>query len=108
MVNDCEMTKERVQPLSKEQQKEVKRLLELVEEGKGLAVRDFVRDDFPTPEEFKRLYCQEPAPIVVPCGKPSPQKITHNGEVYVRRDVVEHIILGSLGPKEALTRIRSL
>lgn len=91
------MTRERVQPLTKEQQKEVKRLIKLAEEGKGLMVRDFVSGGF-TPKDFERLYLQEP----------SPQKITHNGEIYVRRDVVEHIIRGSLGPKEALTKIRSL
>jgi len=93
------MTRERVQPLTKEQQKEVKRLLKLAEEGKGLMVRDFVSGGF-TPKDFERLYLQEPESI--------PQKITHNGEIYVRRDVVEHIIRGSLGPKEALTKIRSL
>lgn len=100
------MTKERVQPLSKERQKEVKRLLKLAEEGKGLMVRDFVSGGF-TPKDFERLYMQEPKPIVVGAVT-SPQKITHNGEIYVRRDVVEHIIRGSLGPKEALTKIRSL
>lgn len=100
------MTRERVQPLTKEQQKEVKRLLKLAEEGKGLMVRDFVSGGF-TPKDFERLYLQEPKPVVVGVGA-SPQKITHNGEIYVRRDVVEHIIRGSLGPKEALTKIRSL
>lgn len=92
------MSKEQTWP-SKEIQEEVKSLMKRASEG-GLRVRDFVRGDFPTPEEFKHLYCQEPAP--------SPQKITHNGDIYVRRDVVEHIIRGSLGPKEALTKIRSL
>lgn len=101
------MAKERVQPLSKERQKEVKRLLKLVEEGKGLMVRDFVSGGF-TPKDFERLYMQEPKPIVVGVGGPIPQKITHNGEIYIRRDVVEHIIRGSLGPKEALTKICSL
>ena len=92
------MSKEQTWP-SKEVQEEGKSLMKRASED-GLRVRDFVRGDFPTPEEFKHLYCQEPAPI--------PQKITHNGDVYVRRDVVEHIIRGSLGPKEALTKIRSL
>ena len=100
------MSKEQTWP-SKEIQEEVKSLMKRASEG-GLRVRDFVRGDFPTPEEFKHLYCQEPAPAVIGVGGPGPQKITHNGEVYVRRDVVEHIIRGSLGPKEALTKIRSL
>lgn len=101
------MSKERVQPLSEEQQKEVKRLLKLAEEGKGLMVRDFVRGGF-TPKEFEELYLQKPKPIVVGVGGSIPQKITRNGDIYIRRDVVEHIIRGSLGPKEALTKIRSL
>ena len=100
------MSKEQTWP-SKEVQEEVKSLMKRASEG-GLRVRDFVRGDFPTPKEFERLYLQELKPIVVGVGGPSPQKITHNGDIYVRRDVVEHIIRGSLGPKEALTKIRSL
>ena len=87
-------------------QEEVKSLMKRASEG-GLRVRDFVRGDF-TPKDFERLYLQEPKPLVVVAGEPIPKKITHNGEVYIRRDVVEHIIRASLGPKEALTKIRSL
>ena len=85
------MSKEQTWP-SKEIQEEVKSLMKRASDG-GLRVRDFVRGDFPTPKEFERL---------------SPQRITHNGDIYVRMDVVEHIIRSSLGPKEALTKIRSL
>lgn len=85
------MSKEQTCP-SKEVQEEVKSLMKRASDG-GLRVRDFVRGDFPTPKEIER---------------PSPQRITHNGDIYVRRDVVEHIIRSSLGPKEALTKIRSL
>lgn len=99
------MSKEQTWP-SKEVQEELKSLMERA--SKGLQIRDFVRGDFPTPKEFERLYLQEPKPIVVGVGGPSPQKITHNGDIYIRRDVVEHIIRGSLGPKEVLTKIRSL
>lgn len=85
------MSKEQTWP-SKEIQEEVKSLMKRASDG-GLRVRDFVRGDFPIPKEFEGL---------------SPQRITHNGDIYVRRDVVEHIIRSSLGPKEALTKIRSL
>lgn len=69
---------------------------------------EILQKNFPTPKEFERLCLQEPKPVVIGVGGPTPQKITHNGDIYVRRDVVEHIIRGSLGPKEALTKIRSL
>lgn len=99
------MSKEQTWP-TKEVQEELKSLMKRASAG-GLQIRDFVRGDFPTPEEFKHL-CQESTPVVIGVGGPSPQRITHNGDIYVRRDVVEHIIRSSLGPKEALTKIRSL
>lgn len=95
------MSKEQTWP-SKADQEEINRLVKKV--SKGLHPRDFVI----TPREFERLYLQEPKPIVLGDGWPNPQKIIHNGDIYVRRDVVEHIIRGSHGAKEALTKIRSL
>ena len=71
-------------------------------------IQAFVEGGFPSPGEFERLHAQEPEPILPKVGGPSPQSITHNGDVYVRRDVVERIIRSSFGPKEALTKIRSL
>lgn len=99
------MSKEQTWP-TKEVQEELKSLMKRASAG-GLQIRDLVRGDFPIPEEFKHL-CQEPTPVVIGVGGPSPQRITHNGDIYVRRDVVEYIIRSSLGPKEALTKIRSL
>ena len=62
----------------------------------GIAMYTRVKDDI-----YEDTTCKHP-------GGPSPHRITHNGDIYVRRDVVEHIIRSSLGPKEALTKIRSL
>ena len=87
-------SKEQTWPTRKIQE-EVESLVQRTPDGLG--IRDFVERGL-TPKEFERLYLQEPTPTT----------ITHNGDIYVRKDVVEHIIRGSFGPQEALTKIRSL